>query len=177
MLRKLYAMAALAWIAVLPAASAKAEIRYDFTAFSSFAIPPYGEFTGSFTYYSPTFIVPDATIPAADMSSCSTNLSAVGDAGCSWAEFDNDVSPPDTTIVLESGTPAVGAFYYFDSAAFSTLGTHDTVLFGDDQAGELVVTEVGVPEPATWAMVLLGFGGLGLAARYRRTGRRASATA
>lgn len=33
----------------------------------------------------------------------------------------------------------------------------------------------GVPEPASWAMMLVGFGGLGAAMRYRRT--RAAATA
>ncbi len=43
--------------------------------------------------------------------------------------------------------------------------------FGNDpnQAGSLTISAVGaVPEPATWAMMLLGFGAVGFALRRRR---------
>ena len=38
--------------------------------------------------------------------------------------------------------------------------------YGDNRLG--VVTVPGVPEPATWAMMLAGFGGMGIALRSRR---------
>jgi hypothetical protein len=36
-----------------------------------------------------------------------------------------------------------------------------------DLPNDTITLEIGVPEPATWAMMLLGFAGLGLAG-YRR---------
>jgi hypothetical protein len=41
------------------------------------------------------------------------------------------------------------------------------------RSGEVVIaTASAVPEPATWAMMLIGFGGLGAAVRNARIGRR-----
>jgi hypothetical protein len=40
---------------------------------------------------------------------------------------------------------------------------------------DTITLEIGVPEPATWAMMLLGFAGLGLAG-YRRARTTISAT-
>jgi hypothetical protein len=57
----------------------------------------------------------------------------------------------------------------FALGAFSALGTHT----GEDETGgasTLVISEFtpgGVPEVSTWAMLLAGFGGLGLAAYLR----------
>ncbi|MDB5423976.1 MAG: motif putative anchor domain protein [Phenylobacterium sp.] len=43
---------------------------------------------------------------------------------------------------------------------------------GTDWSQSFVPPPTGIPEPATWAMMLLGFGGLGAAMRaHRRTGR------
>ena len=50
-----------------------------------------------------------------------------------------------------------------------TLSTNDTV-HGFNVGGEFTPVVAGVPEPATWALMLLGFGGLGAALRAK--GRR-----
>jgi hypothetical protein len=44
-------------------------------------------------------------------------------------------------------------------------------------ADNQIIGVAGVPEPASWAMMLLGFGGLGAAMRARRQSRAAAATA
>ena len=51
------------------------------------------------------------------------------------------------------------------------LGVNDDIF--DDNSGSLTMqvsgpTAAGVPEPATWAIMLAGFGGLGVAMRSRR---------
>jgi PEP-CTERM motif len=55
-------------------------------------------------------------------------------------------------------------FYDFGNTAFSSVGTFQTVV-NNGQAGQLVVSIV--PEPSTWAMMVIGFAGLGFAG-YRR---------
>jgi PEP-CTERM motif len=60
-------------------------------------------------------------------------------------------------------------FYDFGDTAFSSVGTFHSE-FDAGQSGELVVSIV--PEPSTWAMMLLGFAGLGFAGyRVRRTAK------
>jgi hypothetical protein len=62
----------------------------------------------------------------------------------------------DFAIGLSAITPGFGA----------TVWTADSVgTFASDSAG--IVT--GIPEPATWAMMIIGFGGVGALTRRRRT--------
>jgi hypothetical protein len=44
--------------------------------------------------------------------------------------------------------------------------------FGKSESASptITLTGVGVPEPATWAMMILGFGGVGAVMRQRRRG-------
>jgi hypothetical protein len=71
-----------------------------------------------------------------------------------WQAFDLGVFAPSTQSQLSSES---GAFTpRIDSLAFIVEGT--TV----PGAG------VGVPEPAAWALMLLGFGGIGAALRRRQ---------
>lgn len=58
---------------------------------------------------------------------------------------------------------------------FNSQGVSGTVLEGGapavmDLTGAFDVLTAGVPEPATWAMVILGLGLIGMAARRRRDG-------
>ena len=175
-MHKLLGIAAAAFAAIVTFATpASATVRYDFTALSSFDFGSgFGQITGSFSYLAPTFIVPDATIPVGSLLSCTYN-STEGPATCADQNFLNDVVPGNETIAFGGNTVGggIGVYYYFDSTAFSTLGVHDTVVFGTAQQGQLTVSSA--PEPATWAMMLVGFGGLGAAMRSRR--KLASATA
>jgi hypothetical protein len=52
------------------------------------------------------------------------------------------------------------------SLSNSAAGPNGLRIFATDAA----VTGA-VPEPATWAMMLIGFGGMGLVTRRRRTGK------
>lgn len=152
------------------AGSALAQVRYDFTAFSSFASN--GEqFSGSFSVELPGFVTVNTTVPVASLLSCSVVASPAASASCRDQDFLLDIVPTtgETTISFGVKTdlnPGTGIFYYFDATAFSTPGTHDTVFFGTDQAGRLVVT--AVPEPETYAMMLLGLGVMGAIARRRK---------
>ena len=48
--------------------------------------------------------------------------------------------------------------------------------FSSDAAGHFTLSYASVPEPATWMMMLLGFGGIGFAARRRASRLNALAT-
>jgi hypothetical protein len=72
------------------------------------------------------------------------------------------------SFVTANGGTAAGA----ESALLSAIGSgraylniHTTAFPGGEIRGFLVA----VPEPATWAMMLLGFGAIGLAFRRRRS--------
>lgn len=67
------------------------------------------------------------------------------------------------------------AHNYSWSGGTFTLAVNDvspfSVGFGNSITGEITVTSVSaVPEPATWAMMLLGFSGVGFLAYRRRSG-------
>jgi hypothetical protein len=75
------------------------------------------------------------------------------------------------------GTHAFGpvpvTFVGADNPLFAQLGGHNYTLFIDsignaDHPATFSAATVGVPEPAAWALMVLGFGGLGAALRRRR---------
>jgi hypothetical protein len=163
------AATAAAWVS-LQALPANAAVRYDFTALSSFPIGADGEtFTGAFSYTAPTFITGTFTqIPVASLSSCSA-VGSLGPATCGDQFFTQDSSFDHVEFGLAS--PFVtGINYNFAPGVFAAAGTYATVSFGAEQAGTLVVTDLGagVPEPAAWSMMLIGFGAIGLVARTAR---------
>jgi hypothetical protein len=75
-----------------------------------------------------------------------------------------DISIPGLTAVSTFGGVGVDGF---SSRAIknSGLGTVDTIAFNNGAVG----VPVGVPEPASWALMILGFGGIGATLRRRRT--------
>lgn len=69
-----------------------------------------------------------------------------------------------TTINLQSGSPSLD-LYFADPTAQMRF---------DVSVGSWRFVPTAVPEPSTWALLLLGLGALGLAARRRGRGGRAS---
>lgn len=72
-------------------------------------------------------------------------------------------APQFTDSTIASGLP-VGFVYSYGLRVADGSGTSDLV-----RTTATVVSVAGaVPEPATWALMLLGFGGIGVAMRRRR---------
>ena len=165
-------------MACLPA-MAGAAVTYDFTAFSSFEFGGV-HYTGSFSLTRPDFIHPNASIPVADLTSCSITASNGEAAVCEAQDFLNTIVPGYETVSLGIESPSFhgGIFYYFDAGSFGAPGTYDTVFFGADQQAQLVVsgTASPTPEPAAWLMMISGFGAVGgvLRLRARATPRSSS---
>ncbi|WP_293450743.1 PEPxxWA-CTERM sorting domain-containing protein [Phenylobacterium sp.] len=72
--------------------------------------------------------------------------------------------------------PAIGWLIQFDNTALTYAGGDGFAQVGgveysypDVDYGFRIYVETAVPEPATWALMLLGFGGLGCALRGRRS--------
>jgi hypothetical protein len=83
-------------------------------------------------------------------------------AGCGW--FCADASP---LTGFDESTHALfdfGTYQYYD---FYSLGTFGNAAPGNVLLGGLALTP-SVPEPGTWAMMLLGFGAIGAALRRSR---------
>lgn len=59
----------------------------------------------------------------------------------------------------------VSAFYLWDNAAVGSIHLTDTQGYSN---AVLYRATGAVPEPATWAMMLIGFGAIGMASRRRR---------
>jgi hypothetical protein len=89
------------------------------------------------------------------------------------------------TNSLRFGNACEGAYYTFSQTVGTTVGSSYTLGFqlwnpdpGDNNREDIVPSGLritatdaivaGVPEPSTWAMMLLGFGGIGMAMRFRR---------
>jgi hypothetical protein len=82
------------------------------------------------------------------------------------------------TLVSQTTSPtandALGATFSSNSLRFVATGGQTLIAFTAPGAGINVdpvldnVSVTAVPEPATWAMMLVGFGGLGMAMRSRR---------
>lgn len=172
-LTKLLAAATL--VLAMAAPAAQASVRYDFNALSSFGIGPNLDdiITGSFSFIAPTFITASTTVDPGDLAACAGS-GTNGPVSCTTQVF----MPGGLYDQVQFGilSPASGdyhIYYNFAPGAFTTVGTHNTVLFGADQQGVLTVTDLGgggpgVPEPTTWALMIAGFGLTGSLLRRRR---------
>ena len=92
--------------------------------------------------------------------------------------FDNGTSDYGTPFVVGSSytikVPADATFLYLGVA--DAYGFDDPPGWYNDNTGSFDVTISAAPEPATWAMMLIGFAGLGGALRMQRR-RAVAATA
>lgn len=90
-----------------------------------------------------------------------------------------DVGSFDGSFNGSAGPQNISIFGPFDingSPYFQTFldGSWDTgILFSSDMGNgatwAIAGVQGGVPEPATWAMLIIGFGAVGMASRKRRT--------
>jgi hypothetical protein len=104
-------------------------------------------------------------------------LLALAKTGASQFFFGSQTGDPQVINVNLTGAGG------FQDPAFVGLGTTQEnlaaaqspgigTLSGDSLAGQVTYTYTAVPEPSTWAMMLVGFGGLGYAAVRRKRARR-----
>jgi hypothetical protein len=96
--------------------------------------------------------------------------------------FNETLSTTDTSVTIPGGVLSAGHSYSFDLLFDDRIVTQDGALnipltqFYDTHTDGTFYTAAGaVPEPSTWAMMLIGFGGLGLA--VARRGRKQGVTA
>ena len=157
------------------AAPAAAVVTYKFTALSSFSSNVFGvdeSFTGGFTITLPSVVTTPTAFPIASVESCTIQGSITGLVACNDPGF----FFPSGLMGVSWGAGSTSFFYYFAPEAATTAGVWDSVLFGTDQQGRLetIITGTGaVPEPASWAMLIAGFGLVG-AVRRRRAAARAA---
>jgi opacity protein-like surface antigen len=152
------------------AAPAAAAVQYDFVGTSSF-----GGTYGSFSFTAPDFLNNSSTsgtlIPFQNLTSCSVTF---GSGTCDAQLLANDSSgftgqPSDVIGFGASGGQTT--YYYFQDGALTTYGNYSSILLGPSQAGTLRVSLAStsaVPEPATWAMMLIGFVAIGSGTRRSR---------
>jgi hypothetical protein len=80
-------------------------------------------------------------------------------------------------------TPSSDSIYGLNSLTFTATSTSGTIEFLGTSSGGDYVTEIddlsivsSVPEPSTWAMMMVGLGGLGVGLRVRRRIQALAAT-
>ena len=101
---------------------------------------------------------------AANRRGAGTDLLTVmfGSTSALYTLVSTSASDPFTTQALSFTPGSTGAY----NLSFSTAGGDNIGPLLDNVA---VVAAVAVPEPATWAMMIMGFGGVGALMRRRRT--------
>jgi hypothetical protein len=130
-------------------AEATAIVNYNFTS----------TFVGTvgFSYTSSDFMTSDTDIVATGLDSC------VAPAGDTCHDVFFDVTNGTISMYFwQNGSPSDMNSYGGFAGDFSSYGTYSSPV------RTLVVSPQGVPEPATWALMLLGFAGIGFAMRQKK---------
>jgi hypothetical protein len=146
--------------ALVAASPANATVRYTLETQTTFSL---GRTIVTATFDTPTFITSDEFVATSD---CRVEQPA--NVSCNSRHFFMPTRAGNDGIGLGLGLTSYN--FFFADGALSAYGTYNTILFGSQQSARLTVSEVipaAVPEPATWAMMLLGFGLVG--AGLRRT--------
>jgi len=164
--KTLLATAALASLTAAMPASA-ATLVYNYTSAQNAAS------NFSFTADSnPTPQYPSADGFFADISNYKQN--GIANTGVTFAYFYSQSAFGGINV---NGFTPFGPQLYSGTSTAPTLLTGSFTLFADVSqtapVGTLNVMAAAVPEPATWAMMLVGFGMLGASMRYRRRSTKA----
>ena len=135
----------------------------------------------SFTYTAPTFVSSNQTVT---LDSCSAGPTAT----CANATFNpgglltNQFGGTDAFIGFNyNDFPVDGGggtgYLFFQAGALGAPGTYSDSGFpvatpgaGNFGDAQLTVAVTGVPEPTTWALLILGFVGIGVLSRRRKNG-------
>jgi hypothetical protein len=142
---------------------AKADVLYDYTITGTYAG---GTLSGTLTFDATSGLVSSANIDASSVGTFSNILPGQG------APF---FSPADWLVTIGSGGPnALGlgleTYASLSSGSPTTLASFTSFTsqpFDQPFSGSLQIS-AAVPEPSTWAMMMLGFAGLGFLASRRR---------
>lgn len=150
--------------ALLMSAPASASVTYSFSGTESFF-----NFMGLFSYTSPTSISSDLFVASDDLDRCGVLPETWSCAGVSFMPTSsNDLIVFHAT--RSDGTLLNFTFEFARGTFGAPTGGYSTIPRGD-YFGDLSITRTAdaVPEPGTWAMMLLGFGAIGFEIRRRRT--------
>jgi hypothetical protein len=178
-------VSALLGAGVLAAASANASVIFDqvnpsggetvtvsFTATSA-------ETTVAFFGFDQAFLLGEGSSDFADVAQISVSRNSGNGGGNllgqTWsftpARFGSTAFQFGTTL-LEFGGGSAGSFDEFSQNVATVTGqTYDLdfqIISDNGGPSEVFATVSSVPEPATWTLALVGFGGLGAALRSRR---------
>ena len=129
----------------------------------------------SFTYTSPGFITSD--LVGVTLDSCSLSGGSSSTCGPSNFKPHFDVNKPSSPQLfydlVELGNGSGSGTIFFTDGVFSHIGSfpRDPSRNGISSNAILTISS-SVPEPSTWAMMILGFAGVGFMA-YRRKAKPA----
>lgn len=152
-------LAASPTLAAQPPSTTPVVYKFDFTNLDG------SDYVG-FTYVAPDFITAPTTIDAQSTTGCTFNNLACT-AGESF-----DFVPGGADLLMMHAFVGSGSGILFNGGSFNSFGSH--VSFAVPNATLTVsegvqVSADAVPEPAAWALMTIGFGGLGAVLRRRRT--------
>jgi len=162
-------------LGLLLANPASAAVRYTFTAYSGPAKNGEQINGGGFSLTVPTYLTADPSFAPDALTNCSVSTTMQPTGGsCTVQDFYSNYAfdylgfGTDTVLNPKSWT-----YYFFVSGAFSAAGTYTSLSPLEEKMGQMVVELVAdidtpaVPEPASWAMMMLGLFTAGGALRRR----------
>jgi hypothetical protein len=150
----------------LPSASASADVLFDYSGsgtYDDLVLKSSQTFSGSFTYDADSGQVTLANFVTSSLGS----FSAIESDGQSGTLHSTKLTNANDNFFLVFDTQAtLDAGHSTDvDNQFSSVGTFGELVAASNFTGTFVTA--GVPEPSTWAMMILGFAGIGFMA-YRR---------
>ena len=116
----------------------------------------------------------DVYLPANGFANVNDATFSATVGGLTFASFSASAQPATTWLHFSSSATAVGSGIGSFDFTYNSFGipAKDFVI---DRVYFSATRDIGVPEPASWAMMLVGFGSLGAVLRRRRADMAAAA--